>query len=588
MFSDLMKVSKLFSSGDKLALVYLFFLNILTSFFEIVGIASIVPFVGLISDPDFLSKYDFLKNIYSNFQLSTQESIIYTGIAIIVLFVSSNLTSAYNLWRTVKFTAEQNHKIAVLIMEKYLTQDYNYFLKSDISHITKNILDEASVVAENVLMPLLQLTTRFTVLMSISLLLFIINPEIFLYSLMSLLSIYFIIYKSIKNLITRYGKERLISNDRRFKNVNDSLKSIKDVKFYNAERFYIDEFSSAQKSFSNLTAKNTLLSVLPKYLIEIFAIGGLFTVTIYIISLNNEIVSYLPTLAVFMLAAYRLLPLIQQIYVNFSTIKFFYPVLKMIEEITNLAETKITRPSDKLDFNHDIKFSNISFSYGEKSILNNINFTINKSDVVGLLGKTGVGKTTLLDLLLGFNKPSAGQVLIDGTILDRKDIYKLCNTTGYVSQNIAFLDTTIAKNIAFGVNEENIDYDLINKLIDCVKLRQLVDSLEDGVMSKIGENGAKLSGGQCQRLGIARALYLKPSLIIFDEATNALDSNTEEEIIKSIKEFTSNEITIFMITHRLSSVNICDKVLILNKNNIVSFSSKDITSDMLKDSINQE
>lgn len=588
MFSDLMKVSRLFSSSDKLALVYLFFLNILTSFFEIVGIASIVPFVGLISDPDFLSKYDFLKNIYSNFQLSTQESIICTGIAIIVLFVSSNLTSAYNLWKTVKFTAEQNHKIAVLIMEKYLSQDYNYFLKSDISHITKNILDEASVVAENVLMPLLQLTTRFTVLMSISILLFIINPEIFLYSLMSLLSIYFIIYKSIKNLITRYGKERLISNDKRFKNVNDSLKSIKDVKFYNAERFYIDEFSSAQKSFSNLTAKNTLLSVLPKYLIEIFAIGGLFTVTIYIISLNNEIVSYLPTLAVFMLAAYRLLPLIQQIYVNFSTIKFFYPVLKMIEEITNLAETKITRPLDKLDFNHDIKFSNISFSYGEKSILNNINFTINKSDVVGLLGKTGVGKTTLLDLLLGFNKPSAGQVLIDGTILDRKDIYKLCNTTGYVSQNIAFLDTTIAKNIAFGVNEENIDYDLINKLIDCVKLRQLVDSLEDGVMSKIGENGAKLSGGQCQRLGIARALYLKPSLIIFDEATNALDSNTEEEIIKSIKEFTSNEITIFMITHRLSSVNICDKVLILNKNNIVSFSSKDITSDMLKDSINQE
>ena len=207
---------------------------------------------------------------------------------------------------------------------------------------------------------------------------------------------------------------------------------------------------------------------------------------------------------------------------------------------------------------------------------------------MGLLGKTGVGKTTLLDLLLGFNKPSVGQILIDGKILDKKDIYKLCNSTGYVSQNIAFLDTTIAKNIAFGINEENIDYDLINKLIDCVKLRQLVDSLENGVMSTIGENGAKLSGGQCQRLGIARALYLNPSLIIFDEATNALDPNTEEEIIKSIKEFTSNEITIFMITHRLSSVNICDKVLVLNKNNIASFASKDITSDVLKDLINQK
>jgi len=585
MFKDLLKLSRLFSSSDKLTLLYLFFLNILTSIFEIVGIASIVPFIGLISDPDFLNKYDFLKNIYSYFELSYQQSIVYTGISIIVLFVSSNLTSAYNLWRTVKFAAEQNHKISVLIMKKYLSQNYDYFIKSDISHISKNILSEASLIAENVLMPLLQLITKIMILISISILLFIINTEVFIYSLMSLLGIYLIIYKSIKNLITKYGKERLISNDKRFKNVNDSLKSIKDVKFYNAEQFYLDEFSKAQQSFSNLTAKNTLLSVLPKYLIEIFAIGGLFTVTIYIISLNNQIVSYLPTLSVFILAAYRLLPLIQQIYVSFSTMKFFYPVLKIIEEINNLVETKINRSSDKLKFNHNIKFNNISFSYADKPVFKDINFSINKSDVIGLLGKTGVGKTTLLDLLLGFNNPSSGQILIDGKILDKKDIYKLCNSTGYVSQNIAFLDTTIAKNIAFGVSEKDIDYNLIDELIDCVKLRQLVDSLKDGVLSTIGENGTKLSGGQCQRLGIARALYLNPSLIIFDEATNALDPNTEEEIIKSIKEFTKNEITIFMITHRLSSANLCDKVLILNKNNIVSLDSKNITAAMLKDSI---
>jgi ABC-type multidrug transport system fused ATPase/permease subunit len=588
MFKYLLELSKLFSSNDKLTIVYLFFLNILTSIFEIAGIASIVPFIGLISDPDFLNKYDFLENIYNYFELSHQQSIIYTGISIIVLFVSSNLTSAYNLWRTVKFTAEQNHKVSVFIMKKYLSQNYNYFLNSDISYISKNILSEASLIAENVLMPLLQLITKVMILISISILLFIINPEVFIYSFISLLSSYFIIYKSIKNLITRYGEERLISNDKRFKNVNDSLKSIKDVKFYNAEQYYLDEFSKAQQSFLNLTAKNTLLSVLPKYLIEIFAIGGLFTVTIYIISLNNHIVSYLPILSVFILAAYRLLPLIQQIYVSFSTMKFFYPVLKIMEEVNNLVETKIIRPSDKLKFNHTIEFSNISFSYGEKLVLSDISFDINKSDVIGLFGKSGVGKTTLLDLLLGFNNPSSGQILIDGKVLNKKDIYKICNSTGYVSQNVTFLDSSIAKNIAFGVSEKNIDYNLINKLIDCVRLRQLVDSLEDGVLSTIGESGAKLSGGQCQRLGIARALYLNPSLIIFDEATNALDPDTEKEIINSIKEFTKNEITIFMITHRLSSANLCDKVLILHKNNIASFTSKDITADMLKDSINQE
>ena len=171
MFKDLLKLSRLFSSNDKLTVIYLFFLNILTSLFEIAGTASVVPFIGLISDPDFLNKYDFLESIYSYFELSHQQSIIFTGISIIVLFVSSNLTSAYNLWRTAKFTAEQNHKLSVFIMKKYLSQNYNYFINSDISYISKNILSEASQIGENVLMPLLQLITKIMILISISILL---------------------------------------------------------------------------------------------------------------------------------------------------------------------------------------------------------------------------------------------------------------------------------------------------------------------------------------------------------------------------------------------------------------------------------
>tara|TARA_B100001778_G_C18605476_1_gene639572 strand:- start:8062 stop:9834 length:1773 start_codon:yes stop_codon:yes gene_type:complete len=579
----LKKLILLFDRKDKLTILFLFVLNIITSIFEILGIASIVPFIGLISDPEFLQKYTFLDQIYLYFGLTYKQSVIYTGIAIIVLFVLSNLTSAYNLWRTVKFTAKQSHKISVSIMNKYLSQKYNFFVNSDISSISKNILSEASILSENFLMPALQLITKLTLLISISILLFIVNIEVFLYSLSTLILLYILIYKSLRDLIIRYGKERLISNDKRFKYVNDSLKSIKDVKFYNVEEYYVDQFSHAQKDFSYLTAKNTLFSLLPKYLLEIFAIGGLFSITIYLISIDTSIKDFLPTLSIFILAAYRLLPLIQQVYVNFTTMKFYYPVLHVLDEINNLDSSNITRPSERIDFNKTIELKDICFSYDRKNILNNISFSFNKSSITGLIGKTGVGKTTLLDLLLGFNIPTSGEILLDQVRLDNNDIYKLCNTTGYVSQNITFLDNTIASNIAFGVSNEKINYKLIDELIDCVQLRELIDSLEHGINTNIGENGIKLSGGQCQRIGIARALYLKPTLLIFDEATNAIDSETETSLIKTIREYTKDTITIIIITHRLSSISLCDKVLVLNSKNILSYDKDEVTTELLED-----
>lgn len=583
MLKNIKKIISLFNTKDKLIILFLFFLNIVTSIFEILGIASIVPFIGLISDPEFLQKYTFLDQIYIYFGLTYKQSVIYTGVAIIVLFVLSNLTSAYNLWRTVKFTAEQSHKISVSIMNKYLSQKYNFFVNSDISNISKNILSEASILSENFLMPALQLLTKLTLLISISILLFIVNIEVFLYSLSILILLYIVIYKSLRGLIIRYGEERLVSNDKRFKYVNDSLKSIKDVKFYNVEEYYLNQFSDAQRDFSYLTAKNTLFSLLPKYLLEIFAIGGLFSITIYLISIDTMITDFLPTLSIFILAAYRLLPLIQQVYVNFTTMKFYYPVLHILDEINNLDSSSIKRSSERIDFKKTIELKDICFSYGHKNILSNISFSFNKSSITGLVGKTGVGKTTLLDLLLGFNNPVSGEILLDKVQLDNNDIYKLCNTTGYVSQNIAFLDNTIASNIAFGVSNENIDYKLIDELIDCVQLRELIDSLEHGIHTNIGENGAKLSGGQCQRIGIARALYLMPTLLIFDEATNALDSETERSLIKTIREYTKDSITIIIITHRLSSISLCDKVLVLNSKNILSYDKNEVTTELLED-----
>ena len=582
--NNITRIFKIFDHKDKLKILFLFTLNILTGIFELLGIASILPFVGLISNPEFFIEYPFFKQFFADFNLTHKQLTIYTGISIIILFILSNLTSAFNLWKTVQFTAYQSHKISLEVMQTYFNQPYYYFTNTDFSTINKNILSESSLLAENFLMPLLQIITKLTILISISFLLVYVDSVAFIYSLIFLLLLYLLIYKNIRKLVIKYGKERIISNDQRFKYVNDSLKSIKDIKFYNVESFYLDGFSISQNNFLIVTAKNTLFGILPKYLIEIFAIGGLFTIIIVLISTNSNLALYLPTIALFVLAAYRILPLMQQIFVNITTMKFYLPSLNVLENIRQLSNEKTMSVKEKIKFNKQISFKNVSFSHKDKKILDKISFNIPKGNITGILGKTGVGKTTILDLLLGFLFPNNGKILVDNINITKENYRKVCNISGYVAQNISFLDNSIASNIALGIPKDKINYKLIKKLIDCVMLSDLIDSLKDGVNSSMGEGGVKLSGGQCQRIGIARALYLSPEVLVLDEATNALDSNTEEKIIKNIKSMDKN-ITIIIISHRLSTTSLYNNLLVLNKSNMLSFEEKDINLNQIKDII---
>ena len=242
----------------------------------------------------------------------------------------------------------------------------------------------------------------------------------------------------------------------------------------------------------------------------------------------------------------------------------------------------MTDTSSKVKFNHSIKFKNIDFDYSNGTkILDNLSIAINKNQLTGIIGSTGVGKTTLIDLLLGFYQPRKGTIEIDGESINLQNIKLLRNIAGYVPQNIAFLDRSIAENIAFGKNTDVIDYERINEVIKCVELKEFVESLEEGYSTTIGDHGVKLSGGQCQRIGIARALYTNPSILILDEATNALDSITEQKIFKSIKKY-NPDITMILITHRLSSLNICDEIVVLMKDQVILKNKKDTNLKQLE------
>ena len=257
----------------------------------------------------------------------------------------------------------------------------------------------------------------------------------------------------------------------------------------------------------------------------------------------------------------------QQIFANLTTIKFNMPVLELLENIIHLPGNEKNIKNNSLSFDKNIKFDDVTFGYEKnKSIIKNISFTINKGDFIGVVGSTGAGKTTIVDLLLGLYVPTQGAIYIDDKRIDNLN-FNLKSLIGYVSQNISLVNDTIVKNIAFGINDNEIDYKLIKEVIGKSQLTDLVNKLDDGIMSSIGDKGVKLSGGQRQRIGIARALYFNPKVLVLDEATNELDVHTEEMIFNNIKE-KNPDMTILMITHRLTSLKLCNEVLLLNKSKI--------------------
>lgn len=554
------KITYFLDSQDKKKIFYLFGLFILVGLIEVAGVLSIMPFVGMITDPNYFGSNQLSIYVKEYLSITNRELTLLFGILFVILFVSCSFLNGLTVWLNTRLMAILGEKISSRLFNHYLKQPYDFFTKNDLSSLSKNMIQVSVSLAESIFIPALQILTRLIILIFVSILLININPIAFIYSLLLIGLIYIFIFKFIKVKLTEYGKERLISNDLLFKSTSDCLNSIKDVKFYRVEDFFNDIFSKSQRKFLDLTARNIIISILPRYIIEIVAFGSIFTTLLYLQYNNFNLAQYAPTIALFVLAAYRLLPSFQQIFAYSSTIRFNLPALELIY---NDMHTKNLLEYDYCikDIDDKIIFNNINYSY-EKDIiiLNNINFKISNKSYTAIIGASGSGKTTMVDLLLGLYKPNSGNIVLSKTLYDAK-FNKLL--IGYVSQNSPFINDTIRNNIAFGVEENDIDEERILNLIDICCLSNLLDMLPDKIHTRIGEKGSRLSGGQLQRIGIARALYRNPNLLILDEATNALDVTTEKNLFQSLKSNLS-ELSVICITHRLSAMKECDNIFHLN------------------------
>ena len=466
----------------------------------------------------------------------------------------------------------RDYSIGKRLMESYLKQPYSWFLNKNSADLSKSILSEAALIAHQGIGPSLHLIAQTAVTLALIILLILVDFKLTLIITSIIGGAYFIIFNFFRKFIDRSGKERFTTNQQRFKTVNEAFGASKEVKLSGLEDFFIKKFSYS--AFNN--AKNhssvSILNELPRYFIEAAAFGGMLLLVLYIISQNGIFVDAIPLISVYAFAGYRLIPSIQKVYHSINTLKFAdTAVTNLYLDLKNLKTSEINVDQKNLQFNKSISLNNISYSYPNSSrfSLKDIKLTIPVRKTIGLVGATGSGKTTIADIILGLLDAQKGTLEIDNNVISKKNIKNWQRLIGYVPQNIFLTDDTVASNIAFGVDPNNIVPQSIERASKIANLHNFViNELPEQYNTVIGERGIRLSGGQRQRIGIARALYHDPKILILDEATSALDNNTEEVVMEAINKL-SNNITIILIAHRLNTVKNCDIIFKFDKGQLV-------------------
>ena len=565
----LLKLYFILSPKDIKQSSLLLILVLITVFIDILGIASIVPFVSVLSNPSIIDTNFFLKKLFqisNKFGIETnQDFYFFLGILVFIIILISTLLRSLTAYTQAHFIYLQEHKMGKRLVELYLYQPYNWFLSKNSSDIGKTILSETAQIIGGGIYPAIELISKSILSLSIIILLFVFNTKVtfFVISISGLS--YFVIYFFLKKYLKKFGEIRIENNKLRFNVINEAFGGIKEAKVGGLEDIFIKKFSVSSYLYAKTFTKLIVIQQLPRFLLETIFFGGIILLILYMIAATNSFNSILPIISLYAFAGYRLLPAIQQIYVSISKLTFISPSIDNVyRDFNKLKKSKDKGDEELITFNKEIILNDVSFDYpnSSKKILKNINLNITKNSIVGFVGKTGGGKTTVADLILGILTPQKGALEIDGKKITTKNVRNWQKLIGYVPQNIFLSDNTIAENIAYGVKKENIDEDKLKKVSITSNLHDFVmGELPNKYQTIIGERGIRISGGQRQRIAIARALYHDCKLLIFDEATSALDNQTEKIVMNAINDL-RRSFTIILIAHRLSTLKKCDKIFL--------------------------
>ena len=570
--SALKKINYLISKQQKKKSILLTLLLLVGMMFEIIGIGILIPVLTVILKPEKLLNKPSIKAFLESINLLQESDIIKFSLAglILIYLLKSIFLLSLNYFQN-KFNSNLTADISNRLFKKYLDQPYSFHLSKNSSELLKNLQIEVNYF--NVfLLAFIILITEVTLAFSVLLSLIYIEPLGTLVVMFFLLFFSSIFFQFTKRLSIRWGKIREQNDKSISKLLFETFGGIKEILLLNRESAYFNKNRSFNAVRARIHSKSLTLGQIPRYYLEFLSVVALvvFVTTLY--SQGNNVDDLLVTLGVFVAATFRVLPSINRILSSLQQLKYYRSSIDLLFNEFSSLEDKLPFKENKVTtklLSKQITFENLSFSYAKStmSVLEDINLKIPKRSTTGIIGASGSGKSTFINILVGLLSPNSGKIYVDETELDYDNISAWRKNIGYVSQHVYLSDNSIMENIAFGIEPDNISIERINHVIQEAQLSELINSLPQGYRTRVGERGVQLSGGQQQRIGIARALYNNPEVLILDEATSALDTKTEENIMRAVNSLKSKK-TIIIVTHRLTTLKGCNSIYEIKKGKI--------------------
>lgn len=552
-------------------LLFVFGMILFQGIMQVAGVASLFPFLAIAADPVAFreSAVGSIAMRYFHTVGDGQLLLLAGGFSILLLFLA-NGTSLISDYIRARYAYGLGHWLQVRLLQEMASNPWGYFLQQNTGVLLKKAWGDVMLMVQAVLLPLLEGVSRLVTATLLTLTLFAVSPIIAISATLVLVIYYLLIFRFLQSRRAAVSEGFKVAYRGAMEEAQQLLGGIKPVKIHRCERHFIDRFRIHSRSIALLNAKLPLFFMAPKYILEPIAFGGVIAVVLVYASLGKEFQQILPTLGVIGFVGYRLLPAAQLIYGQLSQISTnLHSLEEVYEEFQHFGYEGVLQNNDDpfyrgkpMQFRRSICLDGISFRFpgATRPIFESLSLEIPRNTSLGVIGPTGSGKSTLVDLILGLHVPGAGRILIDDEPLGESNVRDWQATIGYVPQDIFLIDDTIARNIAFGVPDDAIDRNRLQEVAEMAQIREFIErELPKGFETEVGERGVRLSGGQRQRIALARALYHRPELLVFDEATSALDNRTEAEVMRAINNL-HGRVTLIIIAHRLSTIEGCDCV----------------------------
>lgn len=541
------------------------FTILLRALLNFVGLAALLPILYLILDSDNIHSNRYLSEIYDTFGFGSDTSFVASVTAAMLLFIAVKCLVNLALYRFERdYIYALYRYLSRNLYIDYFNRGLSFIKSSNSAVLSRNVNVVCYTFVAGVLRPLASIFSEAMLFAMLFAAILIYNPTAALLTVAIFVPSVWLYFALVRKRVNRYGDIENEAQRTKYRNVVETYRGYADIEINNAFPKMLSSFDRSIDTIIDVGAKNATVSTLPQIFTEIGLAAGMSLLVTMSVGSGSSDMKIL--FGIFAVAALRLLPSIRSIMAAWTALRYNRYTIDIIRDADiDKASTVEDTADDRFEFRDSIEIDNLSFRFADsdKDTLHGLSFEIRKGEKIGIKGRSGAGKTTLFNLLLGFYRPTGGGIRIDGELLSESNRRKWQNTIGYVSQSVFLTDNTILANIALGCDEASVDLDRVNKAVDMANLREFVDSLPNGLQSRIGECGALLSGGQRQRIGIARALYKRADILFFDEATSSLDSDTERGINESIETLSRNDdqLTIIIIAHRESSLDCCDRII---------------------------